>query len=181
MSVITETHDRAFAFARARHIFDRYDGGPYEAHLLRVESILAQYGFAGPDWRAAALLHDVVEDTGTTRGEVEAMFGENVANLVWAVTGVGPDRKAKQRDIIRKVLILPAAAPIKVADRLDNVEQARFARDRGQQIALKYLNEATDFHEIADLDAVPVEMTARLERAYEDARSWVFSFRKAAV
>lgn len=179
MSAITETHDRAFQFARARHIFDRYDGGPYEAHLLRVESILAQYGFSDARWRAAALLHDVVEDTGTTRGEVETLFGENVANLVWAVTGVGPDRKANQRDIARKVLLLPTAAPIKVADRIDNVEQARFARSRGQQIALKYLNEADDFSEIAALDTVPQEMRDRLFRAYEDARSWVFAPRVA--
>jgi (p)ppGpp synthase/HD superfamily hydrolase len=175
MSVITETHDRAFAFAQARHIFDRYDGGPYEAHLLRVESILAQHGFTDAMWRAAGLLHDVIEDTGTTRGEIETMFGANVADLVWACTGIGTDRKSRQRDIARKITLLPAAAPIKVADRIDNIEQARVARSRGYQIELKYRRERPDFAEIANLETVPQEMRNRLYRAYENAEAWAFS------
>lgn len=54
---------------------------PYITHLFSVALLVAENG-AEDDVVSAALLHDTLEDTGTTREELAAAFGERVAELV---------------------------------------------------------------------------------------------------
>lgn len=160
---------KALEFARRRHDFDRYDGKPYEVHLLAVEDILIDHGFDGALWRAAALLHDTIEDTGTTRGEIEQLFdgqvtvGSCVSTLVWACTGIGVDRKSRQADIYRKLTVFPLACPLKVADRIANVEAAVGAA--GVEFGKMYISEADRFDDVTGAH-VPPAMRARLDKAY---------------
>ena len=78
--------ERAFEFASARHEGQqRRSGEDFILHPLGVARILAELG-RDDTTLAAALVHDVVEDTQATVEEVRAEFGEEVANLVEGVT-----------------------------------------------------------------------------------------------
>jgi (p)ppGpp synthase/HD superfamily hydrolase len=115
---------QALAFARARHGSQTRTGSqtPYWVHLVRVAMEVARWGLATPELLAAALLHDVVEDTSTTIDEVEAGFGREVASAVaWLTCPTRPE--AAVRDYYAR---LADEAPdgvklVKLADRTDNL------------------------------------------------------------
>jgi (p)ppGpp synthase/HD superfamily hydrolase len=114
---------RALAFARARHgsQFRRGSDTPYWVHLVRVAMELARWGETSPVLLQAALLHDTVEDTQTTVGEIRTGFGPEVADLVDWLTA--PEDADAQREYYTR---LQAAAPLeaqllKLADRVDNL------------------------------------------------------------
>ena len=74
--------ERAFEFSASAHKGQfRKSGEPYITHPLAVASILSQWRLDA-EGLAAALLHDVMEDTKVTRGELENRFGKPVAELV---------------------------------------------------------------------------------------------------
>ena len=108
-------------FAIERHGVQRYGELAYVAHLAAVREVLAEAGIGG-HFLVAAWLHDVIEDTPTTRDEVAQRFGEPVAALVWAVTGVGADRAQRNLAAYAKMRAHPEAATLKLADRIANVE-----------------------------------------------------------
>ena len=116
-------------FAEERHANQRYGDAPYVEHLEHVRAILAGFGYGGA-FGVAAWLHDTVEDTPTTREEIAALFGEEVAALVWAVTGIGVNRKARNLDAYAKIRAHPAAAVLKLADRIANVEASANRPDK---------------------------------------------------
>jgi (p)ppGpp synthase/HD superfamily hydrolase len=114
---------RALAFARARHgsQFRRGSDTPYWVHLVRVAMELARWGETSPVLLQAALLHDTVEDTDTTMGEIRTGFGPEVADLVDWLTA--PEDADAQREYYAR---LQANAPfdaqlLKLADRVDNL------------------------------------------------------------
>jgi guanosine-3',5'-bis(diphosphate) 3'-pyrophosphohydrolase len=114
---------RALAFARARHgsQFRRGSDTPYWVHLVRVAMELARWGETSPVLLQAALLHDTVEDTDTTMGEIRTGFGPEVADLVDWLTA--PEDAEAQREYYAR---LQANAPfeaqlLKLADRVDNL------------------------------------------------------------
>ncbi|QBQ73820.1 metal-dependent phosphohydrolase [Nodularia phage vB_NspS-kac68v161] len=98
---------------------------PYHRHLNNVVNILKQSGCDDDTLLAAAWLHDVLEDTDTTDEELVDVFGSEVANIVNAVTGVGNNRKEKLENIASKIKACPAALPVKLADRIANMEASR--------------------------------------------------------
>ena len=116
-------------FALTAHGAQLYGTEPYIVHLDEVYGILVGLGLADGPLGTAAFLHDVVEDTKVTRADIEEAFGEEVAKLVWAVTGIGRDRKGKSRSQFRKIQILgDDAATLKLADRLCNVRRSKANR-----------------------------------------------------
>jgi GTP pyrophosphokinase len=112
----------------------RASGEPYIRHALAVAEILAGLRM-DVETLTAAILHDVVEDTGVTLEEIEAAFGHGVASLVDGVTkmaiireyqGSEKGRKEKaQAESLRKMLLAMAedvrVVLIKLADRLHNM------------------------------------------------------------
>lgn len=78
----------AIAFARLRHAGQLRKGTtiPYVVHPLEVAALLARYYPERPALVTAGFLHDTLEDTRTTRAELSACFGPEVARLVVAVT-----------------------------------------------------------------------------------------------
>ena len=73
---------------------------PYITHLFSVALLVAEDG-AHDDVVTAALLHDVLEDTDTTREEIVAAFSEHVAELVEAVSEAKSlEWKARKEDYI---------------------------------------------------------------------------------
>jgi GTP diphosphokinase / guanosine-3',5'-bis(diphosphate) 3'-diphosphatase len=73
--------DRAWLFARAAHEGDRSRGKTRIEHPLAVATLLLQEG-ADDELLAAALLHDVLEDTTVGRAELATAFGKDIADLV---------------------------------------------------------------------------------------------------
>jgi (p)ppGpp synthase/HD superfamily hydrolase len=124
-----EAEAKARRFAEERHAGQRYGEQPYSVHLAAVRAVLASFGYAG-DLGVAAWLHDVVEDTATTREEIAVEFGAGVAALVWAVTGVGKSRKERNEAAYEKIRSHPPAAILKLADRIANVEASRQRPDK---------------------------------------------------
>lgn len=123
----------AYRFAvQAHEGQERWSGEPYVMHSIAVAQNLAQIGL-DPVTCAAALLHDVIEDTDVDKARVEALFGKEVAALVDGVTKISglsfPDDveslEVKQAQNIRKMLVATAkdvrVILIKLADRLHNM------------------------------------------------------------
>lgn len=149
----------ARSFAIAAHRDQRYGDEPYETHLAAVVRVLEDFGY-GETHRAAGWLHDVVEDTPVPLAEIARRFGAEVAAMVDAVTGLGATRAERNARIHAGLLACPAAAPVKLADRIANVEAA----PPGSEHAERYRREAEAFA-VAVRPAVPPAMWARLERA----------------
>ena len=120
---------RAYEFAREAHSgASRASGQPYISHPVEVATVLAEIGL---DDRAlaAALLHDVIEDTPVSLAEVRKQFGEEVAGLVNGVTKLSRidfrTQRERQAQSLRKMLLAVArdlrVILIKLADRLHNM------------------------------------------------------------
>ncbi|HLM84332.1 MAG TPA: RelA/SpoT family protein [Candidatus Bathyarchaeia archaeon] len=120
----------AFDFAKKAHIGQkRKSGGDYFEHVVQTAAILAEIGMRSRTI-AAALLHDVPEDTTVTLEEVKAKFGDEIANLVDGITKLGKfklrgDKKEAQLENLRKIFMAMAedirVVIIKLADRLHNM------------------------------------------------------------
>ena len=107
-------------FAILHHGDQRYGSEPYEVHLAEVAGILRSIG-ADRGQMQAAWLHDVVEDVkDMTCAIVAVEFNVDVSDLVWAVTGIGHNRKTRVASVIPKLLACPRAVTLKQADRLGN-------------------------------------------------------------
>jgi GTP pyrophosphokinase len=121
--------EAAFKFSEAAHSGQfRKSGEPYISHPLAVTLILADWHLDAPALMAA-LLHDVVEDTPTTKREIGEKFGKQVAELVDGVSKL--DKIEFQTEVhaqaenFRKMLLAMArdvrVILIKLADRLHNM------------------------------------------------------------
>ena len=106
----------------------RKSGEPYITHPLAVASILSEWHLDAQGL-AAALLHDVMEDTSVTRGEIETTFGKPVAAIVDGLSKLDKiefaTREDAQAENFRKMLLAMArdvrVILIKLADRLHNM------------------------------------------------------------
>ncbi|HLI15360.1 MAG TPA: bifunctional (p)ppGpp synthetase/guanosine-3',5'-bis(diphosphate) 3'-pyrophosphohydrolase [Acidimicrobiales bacterium] len=121
--------ERAYALAERAHEGQfRLSGEPYVRHSLAVAMIVAALGLDATS-AAAALLHDVVEDTEVSLEEIEASFGPEVAAIVDGVTKLDrlsfSSKEAQQAATVRKMLVAMAkdwrVLVIKLADRLHNM------------------------------------------------------------
>jgi guanosine-3',5'-bis(diphosphate) 3'-pyrophosphohydrolase len=125
----------------------RRDGSPYLAHPLRVCELLAGAG-ASEATLAAALLHDGVEDSELTVGEVVERFGVEIGELVGALTedesiGSWVERKDALRAQVAEAGEIAAA--IYAADKLANVAEMRaLYAERGEA--------AIELHKAPSLD-----------------------------
>jgi guanosine-3',5'-bis(diphosphate) 3'-pyrophosphohydrolase len=107
----------------------RKSGEPYILHPIAVAQIVADQIGLGATSIAAALLHDVVEDTSTTLHDIELMFGEGVAKIVDGLTKISKLSKDKrvsvQAENFKKMLLTMnddvRVILIKTADRLHNM------------------------------------------------------------
>jgi len=119
----------AYAYAAEAHEGQRrVSGGPYIEHPAAVALLLAQLGM-DPATIAAAMLHDVPEDTSRTSEDIRREFGDEIARLVEGVTKLsqfsGKSSDEHQAENIRKMFLAMAddlrVVVIKLADRLHNM------------------------------------------------------------
>lgn len=125
----------AVAFARRRHGDQkrRADGASVILHLLEVASALERAGY-GDAIVAAAVLHDVLENTGAERSELESTFGSSVATLVETVSDDPAIRslEARKRDTCERVRRAGVEAQVVyAADKVSKTRELRWlvARD----------------------------------------------------
>jgi GTP pyrophosphokinase len=121
--------ERAFDFACDRHADQRrYSGDEFITHPVGVAQICAGMRL-DTETLCAALLHDTVEDTTASLGEIREEFGEEIAQLVDGVTkltGISfESRDERQAENYRKMMVAMATDVrvilIKLADRLHNM------------------------------------------------------------
>ena len=96
---------------------------PYITHLFSVALLVAEDG-ADDDVVTAALLHDTIEDTDTTREEIVEAFSERVASLVEAVTEEkGLAWRERKEAYFKTIETAPEdVLVIMAADKIDNIE-----------------------------------------------------------
>ncbi|MDK2123254.1 RelA/SpoT family protein [Parachitinimonas caeni] len=131
----------AFKFGEAAHRGQfRKSGEPYITHPLAVAAILA-------DWHldaqalAAALLHDVMEDTGVAKIELVEKFGRTIADLVDGLSKLErlefQSKEEAQAENFRKMLMAMArdvrVILVKLADRLHNMRTLESMREDKQK------------------------------------------------
>jgi len=139
---------QAFALSREAHEGQtRKSGEPYITHPLAVATMLT-------DWRidvqglAAALLHDVLEDTGVSKSSLSEKFGRTIADLVDGLSKLErleyQTRETAQAENFRKMVLAMArdirVIIVKLADRLHNMRTLDSMReDKRKRIALETL------------------------------------------
>src|ERR671927_990444 len=142
---------RAFRFAAAAHEGQqRRSGEAFIHHPWGVAKICAQLRL-DEQTIAAALLHDVVEDTGTELDEVRSEFGEEIARLVDGVTKLTrvqfQSREQAEAENYRKMIVAMAEDErvilIKLADRLHNLRQIEYL---GKQKQLQKARETLEVY-----------------------------------
>jgi GTP diphosphokinase / guanosine-3',5'-bis(diphosphate) 3'-diphosphatase len=132
---------RAFDIAAERHRDQfRSSGEPYVTHLLEVAHILADMKLDATTL-AAAILHDVIEDTEFPLSRLEERFGGEVSRLVEGVTKIGRLNmmapEARQAENVRKMLLAMVndvrVVMVKLADRLHNMRTLEYLPPAKQQ------------------------------------------------
>ena len=126
--------EKAYQFAEKAHRGQfRNSGEDYIQHPLEVAQILVELEMDEATI-AAALLHDVVEDTSLTLGDIEKEFGSEIALLVDGVTKLGrieyKSKVEQQVENLRKMFLAMAkdirVILIKLADRLHNMRTLKY-------------------------------------------------------
>ncbi|HEY1941239.1 MAG TPA: bifunctional (p)ppGpp synthetase/guanosine-3',5'-bis(diphosphate) 3'-pyrophosphohydrolase [Roseiarcus sp.] len=138
--------NRAYVFAMKAHgAQKRASGDPFFSHPLEVAAILTDLKLDDATI-VSAVLHDTIEDTATTRDEIDGMFGVEIGGLVDGLTKLNKldfaSKHAQQAESFRKLLLAIAddarVLLIKLADRLHNMrtlhympegKRARIAQD----------------------------------------------------
>ena len=118
---------KAVDFAAGKHRFQRRkdaDASPYINHPIAVANVLAaEAGIADPVTLCAAVLHDTIEDTETTAGELEETFGAQITQIVLEVTDDKslPKEARKQLQIEHAPQLSGQAKTVKLADKICNL------------------------------------------------------------
>jgi GTP pyrophosphokinase len=139
---------RAYEFAAAAHAEQkRLTGDPYVVHPLAVAKLLTELEMDDATL-AAALLHDVVEDTEHDLPEIRAKFSDEIALLVDGVTKLRrihfDSGRERQAENLRRMLLAMASdlrvILIKLADRVHNMRTLQpLPEERRQEVAQETL------------------------------------------
>ncbi len=130
----------AYGYARAMHEGQtRHSGEPYFSHPVEVAALLTEQQMDDATV-VTALLHDTIEDTKSTYGEIADRFGAEIAELVDGVTKLTnlelSSAETKQAENFRKLLMAMSkdlrVLLVKLADRLHNMRTIKHMRPEKQ-------------------------------------------------
>jgi len=142
---------KAYYYAQNAHSNQkRASGEPYFIHPCAVADILMGLGLDSATI-AAALLHDVIEDTPATEEDIKREFGDEVLELVSGVTKLEKiefkSREQEEAENFRKIFVAMAkdirVIIIKLADRLHNMRSLNFLSHERQ---MKMAHETLDIY-----------------------------------
>lgn len=135
--------EKAILFAEQAHQGQQYGLYPYIYHPKQVAEIAEEIGF-DEDTIVACILHDVIEDTPISYNDVKKEFGEDVAEIVYAVTDeLGRNRKERHDKTYPKIKANPKAIATKLCDRIANVREAK---ESGSKMLSMYKKEHLEFY-----------------------------------
>lgn len=118
---------KALAFAAHKHRDQRRkdkEASPYINHPIALANVLSnEGGVTDTNTLCAALLHDTVEDTETTKEELTELFGKEISGIVMEVTDdkTVPKPERKRLQIEHAAHASPQAKLVKLADKISNL------------------------------------------------------------
>jgi len=163
---LRETYEVA-ALAHAGHA-RKGSLAPYVTHPLAVMSLLVDVGVQDGTVLQAALLHDVVENSDHTAGEIRARFGAEVAGLVAELTRPAETRqdRAAFGQYLERLSV--RAGLIKLADRIENVRGLLTIRNDPGFVE-QYLDETRELFLAPWIDRMHAELAGMLRAAFSRA------------
>jgi (p)ppGpp synthase/HD superfamily hydrolase len=172
--MLSDHFEAALVWATRRHAGQKRHNTatPYVSHLMTTCAIVLEEG--GDEQQAvAALLHDILEDTPTTRAELRERFGEQVSRIVEDCTDAGHDERAgagwrdRKKSHLRRMASFPADSLLVIAaDKVSSLQSlvddlVRYGPalfERSARTATELLENYRDVHAVleATLGARPV-------------------------
>jgi (p)ppGpp synthase/HD superfamily hydrolase len=161
----------AEGYARLWHRNDRYGDASYaDGHLRPVVNLLIEHGFGNdPEMLSAGWLHDGPEDSGDAmilHGRIRLIkyeFSARTSALVWAVTGIGSNRKQRVLSAYAKIAYFPESAVLKAADRIINARNSKLNKP---DLHKMYVKEYGEFRNLV-ADHIPTVMLDQLDIAHD--------------
>ncbi len=185
-SVDEDALNRAYVFSLKAHGSQkRASGDPYFSHPLEVAGLLTDMKLDSASI-ITALLHDTVEDTGTSLEEIKKLFGAEIARLVDGVTKLSKielqSDKSKQAENFRKLLLAMSedirVLLVKLADRAHNMRTLHFLKDpeKRRRIALETVEIYAPLAERIGMQAIKDELEdLAFAELYPDARASIIA------
>lgn len=186
MTDIQTLYQETIRFAAEKHGTQKVKGTklPYVVHMSNVamEIFMAARKTHGFDLGYAlqvALLHDTIEDTPTTRVELEKVFGKDIADAVWALT---KDSRLLEEyrlsDSLAKIRKLPReVAAVKLADRITNLQAP--PKSWTKTHIREYLYDSRQI--LAALHGANEYLEKRLEQKIEEYNTYLQPAQKAGM
>ena len=180
MQQLQESYNKALSFAAMKHEGQMLPGTnlPYLIHVTSVAMEVLVAGthtmnFDLPFSVSVALLHDTLEDTGTTFSELCEVFNEDIAQAVLSLTKFSSLPKEEQiPDSLRRIKVQPKEVwAVKLADRITNLQAPPLDWDYNKRI--KYRNDAQMIWE--ELQAGNLYLSDRLKAKIYDYQQFVYS------
>lgn len=169
------TVQHAYEVAQVAHSGQtRDEGTPYIIHPVRVAvSLVDELNLYSPTLVCSALLHDVIEDSDVTREDIQRMFDEPIAEVVWLLTKL---EEVSLREYLGRIeAAAHTGAPIvKLCDRLDNMRSVMDTPKLEKK--RRYIRTTEEF--FLPLAARTNQyLYSELQRTLDEARSHVLSTR----
>jgi (p)ppGpp synthase/HD superfamily hydrolase len=143
LNVVQKAHVYAMAAHASVKQLRKYTNEPYIVHPMQVARIVASVEGATEDMIAAALLHDVIEDTGCTFTDIHMSFGIDIAGMVSWLTDVSKpeDGNRAARKAIDLAHIAQAPANVKTIKLADIISNCTSIMEHDPNFAKVYLEE----------------------------------------
>lgn len=158
--------ERALLVAEKAHASQSYDIYPYIYHVKQVVRIAEELAY-DEEIILACTLHDVLEDTELSYNDIKKAFGEEVAEIVYAVTDeLGRNRKERKSKTYPKIQANWKATVVKICDRIANIDQSR---SYNAKLFETYRKENTDFKQQLYNPEHPAEQVTKAWKKLEKA------------
>ena len=136
--------ERALNVAEVAHANQKYDIYSYMYHIKQVVKIATELGYDSTILVSCAL-HDVMEDADLSYNDIKKAFGEDVAEIVFAVTDeLGRNRKERKEKTYPKIRANWKAVVVKICDRIANATHSQQEGGKSGMFKL-YKKEHEDF------------------------------------
>ena len=139
---------KAIHIAERAHIdLKRKSGEPFISHPIRIANALVSLGVEDEDTLTVAILHDILEDTDTSRDYLVNTFGEEVVEAIDLLTKT---ENISLETYYTNIFYNPKACVVKIADRCHNVSTMYFFNE---EKTANYIKE-TEFYIIPLCSAI---------------------------
>lgn len=148
---IIETRKRNISeirkWAISLHEGQKYGVHDYSYHLDQVFNLALKYNLDN-DTLIATYLHDTIEDCGLCKENIEQKTNKNIAEMVWAVSGFGKNRKERKADMIEKMHKYHNSINLKMLDRFVNILNCK---ENNLQMYAMYVEEMDSYKDVFKL------------------------------